>query len=289
MNDYIRTRLDFTRCVADGSVEMETATDVMASLLCDVGYESFEPDGEGLTAFIRKEDFSDEALKSALEEFPLAGFAITCLLETVEGQDWNKEWEKNYFQPIVVGNQCVIHSSFHTDFPVCRYDIVIDPKMAFGTGHHATTSLIIERILSLDMEGKSVIDMGTGTGILAILAAMRGASPVVAIEIDPAAEINARENVASNGHPEIDVRLGDAALLDGLHTDLFIANINRNIITADLAAYAATLKSGGTMLLSGFYEQDIPVIMKVATPFGLVEAGHDVKGVNWTCLVLRKE
>lgn len=288
MNDYIRTRLDFSRCGADCSVEMETATDVMASLLCDVGYESFEPDDEGMTAFIRKEDFSDDALKGALEAFPLAGFTITCSSETVEGQDWNKEWEKNYFQPIVVGDLCVIHSSFHTDFPACRYDIVIDPKMAFGTGHHATTSLIIERLLSLDLEGKSVIDMGTGTGILAILAAMRGASPVVAIEIDPAAEINARENVASNRHPEIDVRLGDAALLDGLHTDLFIANINRNIITADLAAYAATLKSGGTMLLSGFYEQDIPVVMKVAAPLGLMEAGHDVKGDNWTCLVLRK-
>ena len=281
MNDYVEVRLDLTPCD-------ETRTDILAAVLADGGFESFVADSEGLTAYIKAESYNADAVRELIADFPMeTAFEIGAT--TVEGSDWNSEWEKNYFQPILIDNQCVIHSSFHKDIPECRYDIVIDPKMAFGTGHHATTSLIIERILSLDMEGKSVIDMGTGTGILAILAAMRGASPVVAIEIDPAAEINARENVASNGHPEIDVRLGDAALLDGLHTDLFIANINRNIITADLAAYAATLKSGGTMLLSGFYEQDIPVIMKVATPFGLVEAGHDVKGDNWTCLVLRKE
>ncbi len=264
-------------------------TDVMASLLCDIGYESFEPDGHGVTAFVRKDAFDDEALKSVIAEFPLEGFMITCSMQTVEGQDWNREWEKNYFKPIVVGKECVIHSSFHTDIPVCTYDIVIDPKMAFGTGHHATTSLIIERLLAMDLKGESVIDMGTGTGILAILAAMRGASPVTAIEIDPAAEINARENVKLNNHPEIDVRLGDASLLAGVPAaGLFIANINRNIITADLPAYSSALRAGGTMLLSGFYEDDIPVIMEVASTLGLSEKGHTVKGDNWACLELQK-
>ncbi len=161
--------------------------------------------------------------------------------------------------------------------------------MAFGTGHHATTSLIIERLLAMDLKGESVIDMGTGTGILAILAAMRGASPVTAIEIDPAAEINARENVKLNNHPEIDVRLGDASLLAGVPAaGLFIANINRNIITADLPAYSSALRAGGTMLLSGFYEDDIPVIMEVASTLGLSEKGHTVKGDNWACLELQK-
>jgi len=304
MNDYIETRLDFTRRNGAGgrganllslganeeaAVSMETATDVMAALLCDVGYESFEPDEGGMTAFIRKEDFREEGLKDVLSQFPFAEFTVTCTSREIEGQDWNHEWEKNYFQPIVVGNECVIHSSFHTGYPQCRHDIVIDPKMAFGTGHHATTSLIIERLLDMDLAGKSVIDMGTGTGILAILAAMRGASPVTAIEIDPVAEENARENVVANGHAEIDVRLGDASLL-GSHgqVDLFIANINRNIITGDLAAYAAVLKTGGEMLLSGFYECDIPVIMAVAAPLQLIEEGHSVKGDNWTCLCLRK-
>ncbi|MDE6438271.1 MAG: 50S ribosomal protein L11 methyltransferase, partial [Muribaculaceae bacterium] len=258
------------------------------ALLCDAGYESFEPDERGLTAYIKEPEFDSLSLRNLIESFPLEGFRIECHASTVEGQDWNSEWEKNYFKPIVVGDRCVIHSSFHTDYPQCEHEIVIDPKMAFGTGHHATTSLIIERLLSMPLGGKSVVDMGTGTGILAILAAMLGASPVTAIEIDPAAEANARENVASNGHPEIQVMLGDAALLDGLHADLFIANINRNIITADLPSYAATLAVGGVMLLSGFYESDIPVVMQAAAPLGLTELTHTVKGDGWTCLVLTK-
>lgn len=289
MNDYIELRLDMEASLpAPEGFEMETATDIMASLLADAGYESFVPDEKGMTAYIRQTDFSDEALREALDAFPVDFLTVTATTSLVEGEDWNSEWEKNYFKPIVVADKCVIHSSFHTDFPACEYDIVIDPKMAFGTGHHATTSLIIEQLLGMDLQGRSVIDMGTGTGILAILAAMRGANPVVAIEIDPAAEINARENVVTNGHPEISVRLGDAALLAGLTADVFIANINRNIITGDLAAYAATLQPGGVMLLSGFYEADIPVIMEVASTLGLEETGHTVKGDNWTCLRLRK-
>lgn len=290
MNDYIELRLDVEGATSDGEngIAMETVTDVLAAMLADEGYESFCPDDKGLTAYIRKDDFSGEKIHSLLEEIPFAGIIVTATPSTVEGQDWNSEWEKHYFQPIVVGDQCVIHSSFHTGYPACTHDIVIDPKMAFGTGHHATTSQIIEQLLEIPLEGKKVIDMGTGTGILAILAAMRGASRVTAIEIDPAAEANARENVVTNGHPEIDVRLGDASLLKGMHTDIFIANINRNIITNDMSAYAATLQKGGLMLLSGFYESDIPVVLEAAKPFGLSEKTHTVKGDNWTCLILIK-
>lgn len=294
MNDYIELRLDVSGTSPEGdgagadALTMETATDVLAAMLAEEGYESFCPDGKGLTAYIRKELYSEQTLADLLAGYPFPSVGIVAKAETVEERDWNSEWEKHYFQPIVVGDKCVIHSSFHTGYPKCEHDITIDPKMAFGTGHHATTSLIIEQLLALPLEGKSVIDMGTGTGILAILAAMRGASPVTAIEIDPAAEVNARENVVSNGHPEIDVRLGDAALLSGLHADIFIANINRNIITADLPAYAATLHSGSLMLLSGFYEADIPVVAAVAEPLGLREVGHTVKGDNWTCLRLQK-
>lgn len=280
MNDYTSLRLDITPC-------SDTATDIMAAILADAGYESFVPDGSGLTAYIRNELFSPEAVKEAIDAFPLPDVSITSSSEFIEGRDWNHEWEKNYFQPIVVADRCVIHSSFHTGYPACEYDIAIDPKMAFGTGHHATTSLIIGRLLEEDLAGKAVTDMGTGTGILAILAAMRGATPVTAIEIDPAAEINARENVASNGHPEIDVRLGDASLLPSVPpADIFIANINRNIITSDLHRYAAAMRPGATLLLSGFYEADIPVIMEVARPLGLEYAGHTVKGDNWACLRL---
>ncbi len=286
MNDYQAIHITITPA-------SEPAADVIAALLAPEGFESFVPDevpGSGLTAYVRAETYDKAALEEALADFPLPGFTLAHSEEFIEGRDWNSEWEKNYFQPIVVADKCVIHSSFHTNIPKCEHDITIDPKMAFGTGHHATTSLIIEQLLALDLRGKAVTDMGTGTGILAILAAMRGASPVSAVEIDPAAEINAEENVRSNGHPEIDVRLGDASLLPGLPmADLFIANINRNIITADLPSYAANLKPGGTMLLSGFYEHDIPVVLDAALPLGLTDAGHTVKGDNWTCLRLTKK
>ncbi len=281
MNDYIELRLDLEPCSQD-------ATDVLAALLAEAGYESFVPDERGLTAYVRSVQYDDSVVDDVIESLPFE-CAVSRQSSYIVGQDWNSEWEKHYFQPIIVDNRCVIHSSFHTDIPACDYDIVIDPKMAFGTGHHATTSLIIAQLLSSELAGKAVIDMGTGTGILAILAAMKGASPVTAIEIDPAAEINARENVDANGHPDIKVMLGDASLLPGLKADMFIANINRDIITADLPVYAATLHPGAEMLLSGFYETDIPVVLAAAAPLGLVETGHTVKGDGWTCLRLRKD
>ena len=280
MNDYRELRLDFTPCSAD-------ITDVMAALLADEGYESFVADDNGLTAYVRAEQFSDEAVDSALAALPFETSARKSSV-IVEGRDWNSEWEKNYFKPIVVGSRCVIHSSFHTDVPAAEYDIVIDPKMAFGTGHHATTSQVISALLDLPLEGKALTDMGTGTGILAILAAMRGASPVSGIEIDTPAWENALENAALNG---VDSRVtllnGDASLLPSLpKADVFVANINRNIITGDLAAYVAACRPGATMILSGFYEADIPVIMAVAAPLGLREVTHTTLN-DWCCLQLQ--
>jgi ribosomal protein L11 methyltransferase len=283
MNDYIELRVNITPCD-------ETATDILAAILADAGYESFVPDATGLTAYIPCTTYNSETVDNALKDFPIPNTQFSLTATTIEGEDWNSEWEKHYFQPIVVADQCVIHSSFHKDIPQCPYDIIIDPKMAFGTGHHATTSLIIEQLLANDLQGKSVIDMGTGTGILAILAAMRGASPVTGIEIDPPAYDNAVENVVSNGHPEIKIHLGDASKLPLCpKADIFIANINRNIITGDLAEYAKALNPDGLILLSGFYEADIPVIMDIARPLGLKEQGHSVKGDNWCCLRLVRE
>ena len=280
MNDYRELRLNLKPCSED-------APDVLAALLADAGYESFVPDRQGLTAYIKDELFNEDALNEALSAFPFEA-EISRSVSLVEGQDWNSEWEKNYFKPIVVGERCVIHSSFHTDVPAADYDIVIDPKMAFGTGHHATTSQVISALLDIDESGLSVIDMGTGTGILAILCAMRGAAQVNGIEIDPGAYENALENVSLNGQADrVRLHCGDASLLPSMpRADLFIANINRNIITGDLAAYVSSLKPGATMLLSGFYEADIPVIMEVAAPLGLTEVSHSVLN-DWTCLKLK--
>ena len=163
----------------------------------------------------------------------------------------------------------MVHSTFHKDIPEARYDIVIDPKMAFGTGHHATTTLMAGYLLDIDLDGLTVIDMGTGTGILAILAVMRGASEAIGIEIDPAAYRNALENITLN-NTEVNIINGDAsALADCPEADLFIANINRNVITSDIGHYVSRLKIGGTMLLSGFYMHDIPIVEEAARQVGL--------------------
>lgn len=281
MNDYIETRLEMEPYAG------EDATDLLAGMLGDVGYESFVPDEHGLTAYVAVGAFDSAAVDGVVADFPY-DCNLTVTHTKVEGRDWNEEWEKNYFKPIIVGDRCVVHSSFHTDIPKVAYDIVIDPKMAFGTGHHATTSQILTSLLDMDLEGKAVIDMGTGTAILALLAAMRGARPVTGIEIDEFAYVNARENVALNGHPEIELILGDASkLADVADCDVFLANINRNVITADIAAYAARLRSGGTMLLSGFYVDDIPVVAEAAEAAGLkVESWTELD--RWTCLKLRR-
>ena len=287
MNNYTEVTFHFHIPTAGEQLTSDTAADVLSAMLADIGYESFVQQGDALAAYIPASQFDRATLDETIQAF-LLPVAVTTEIKAIEGVDWNAEWEKNYFKPIVVADQCCIHSTFHTDYPQCQYDIVIDPKMAFGTGHHATTSQIIARLLDTDLQGKRVIDMGTGTGILAILARMRGASSVTAIEIDPAAEANARENMQLNDCRDIDLRLGGAKQLAGCSADLFIANINRNIILNDLSRYAATLAPGAIMLLSGFYEADIPMILRKAADEGLADGGHTVMGDNWACLTLKK-
>lgn len=249
-------------------------------------FESFEPDASGLTAYINVKAGDAAAITAeALQDFPIEDVKFDISSELVKGQDWNEEWEKNYFQPIVIGEKCVIHSSFHHDIPEAEYDIVIDPKMAFGTGHHDTTSQMVGHILDADMAGKTVIDMGTGTGILGILASMRGASEVTGIEIDEPAYENAIENVRLNGADMKSIH-GDAASLSEVEpADFFLANINRNIITGDMERYAARLKKGGKMFLSGFYEEDIPIVEEAAARFGLHEVSRRVSN-RWAAIEL---
>lgn len=280
MNDYRELRIDITPCSEDG-------TDVMAYLLAEAGFESFVPDEKGLTAYIKDEDFNPVTINDALAAYPFAA-GLNVSTKKIEGRDWNSEWEKNYFRPIVVGNRCVIHSSFHPDVPEAEYDIVIDPKMAFGTGHHATTSQVIEALLDLDLGNCTIIDMGTGTGILSIVSALHGAEHSFGIEIDEFAYLNAKENVSLN-HVENSVTLfhGDASALGKCNkADVFIANINRNIIIEDLPKYVDSLNDEAVMILSGFYEKDIPAIMGKAAPFGLKEIRHTVNN-EWACLILK--
>lgn len=282
MNDYYRVRIDVAECTED-------ITDLAAAYLADAGFESFEHDSTGLTAYIKRE--AGDGVKIAeesLSDFPMeSDFKITG--EVIEGEDWNEEWEKNYFKPILIEGRCVIHSTFHREVPEAEYDIVIDPKMAFGTGHHDTTSQMVKHILDLPLQGKSVIDMGTGTGILGILAAMRGAERVIGIEIDEAAYENAKENVTLNG-VKMELIHGDATALSGLEpADYLFANINRNIILGDIDRYAGRLKSGGEMLLSGFYDTDIAMIAEAASRYDLREETRLVSDARWVALRLIKE
>ena len=262
----------------------ETVNDVVSALAGEIGFESFVEWENGVQAYIQQSLFDEEALKSMVADFPLPDTTIEYTVVEAEDKDWNEEWEKNFFQPIVIGDRCCIHSTFHKDTPQTEYEILINPQMAFGTGHHETTSSIISELLEADLQGKSVLDMGCGTSILAILASMRGADPITAIDIDDWCVNNSRDNIALNGINNITVEWGDANLLKGRAPfDVIIANINRNILLADMAQYAACMHSGSELFMSGFYVQDIPVIQEKAESLGMEFIHHREKN-NWAAV-----
>ena len=262
----------------------ETVNDVVSALAGEIGFESFVEWENGVQAYIQQSLFDEEALKSMVAEFPLPDTKIEYTIVEAEDKDWNEEWEKNFFQPIVIGDRCCINSTFHKDTPQTEYEILINPQMAFGTGHHETTSSIISELLEADLQGKSILDMGCGTSILAILASMRGAGPITAIDIDDWCVNNSRDNIALNGINNITVEWGDANLLKGREPfDVIIANINRNILLADMAQYAACMHSGSELYMSGFYVQDIPVIQEKAESLGMEFIHHREKN-NWAAV-----
>ena len=262
----------------------ETVNDVVSALAGEIGFESFVEWENGVQAYVQQSLFDEEALKEMVANFPLPDTQITYTIQEAEDKDWNEEWEKNFFQPIVIGDRCCIHSTFHKDTPQTEYEILINPQMAFGTGHHETTSSIINELLDAELEGKSVLDMGCGTSILAILASMRGANPVTAIDIDDWCVNNSRDNIELNGISNITVELGDANLLKGKDPfDVIIANINRNILLADMAQYAACMHAGSELYMSGFYVQDIPAIQEKAESLGMEFIHHREKN-NWAAV-----
>ena len=262
----------------------ETVNDVVSALAGEIGFESFVEWENGVQAYIQQSLFDEGALKEMVENFPLPDVQITYTITEAEDKDWNEEWEKNFFQPIVIGDRCCIHSTFHKDTPKTEYEILINPQMAFGTGHHETTTSIICELLDADLQGKSVLDMGCGTSILAILASMRGADPVTAIDIDDWCVNNSRDNIELNRISNITVELGDANLLKGRKPfDVIIANINRNILLADMAQYAACMHSGSELFMSGFYVQDIPAIQEKAESLGMEFVHHREKN-NWAAV-----
>ena len=282
MNDYTRVRFTVTP-------NEEYATDVLAALLAETGFESFVPEEDGISAYVPQAMYDASSIESVISSFPLEGFEIKHESELIEGEDWNAEWEKNYFQPIVLGDQCVIHSTFHKDIPEARYDILIDPKMAFGTGYHQTTCHMLRAILASDMTGKSVLDMGCGTALLAILARKHGATNVVAIDIDEFAYENAKENIMLNDTSDIEVRLGGAdAIKESDSFDFVIANINRNILLADIQNYVRAMHPGSQLFISGFYTDDMQVLRTEAECNGLKYLDYAEEN-NWAMMRFIKE
>ena len=243
------------------------ATEILIAELGYVGFESFVENDTGVTAYIQKHEWNSQIL----DDLYILGspeFKIKYAHHEVIQTNWNKEWEKN-FNPIQVDGQVSIRAPFHEN-PSLKFDIVIEPKMSFGTGHHETTHMMIQHLLALDLENKKVLDMGCGTGILAIFAEMKGAQPTDAIDIDSWCYQNSIENVQRNGCKHITVLEGDSSLLKGKKYDVIIANINRNILLSDMKIYTDCLRQEGILLLSGFYKDDIAIIESEVVKHGLV-------------------
>lgn len=261
--------------------------DLLVDALGNEGpYDSFVETPDGLKAYVQESLFDEAWLKGQIEEMrTLTG--CTYKFEALPNKNWNEEWEKQH-TPVLVeaegGKRVWVRAPFHEHRDDVDYEIEIEPKMSFGTAHHPTTHLMLSYLTELDIAGRKVLDMGCGTAVLAILAKKRGADYVEAIDIDEWAYNNALENAQRNG-VEITVRIGDATLLGDRRFDLIIANINRNILLADMAAYASVLQPGGTLLLSGFYESDVPVLRGHAASLGLRLAQQKVRQ-SWAALRL---
>lgn len=245
---------------------MQPATDILIAELGYAGFESFVENEDGVTAYIQKDEWNAHILND-VQILNNEEFEISFSVKEIEQVNWNAEWEKN-FNPIEVDNICTVRAPFHAK-PGTKYDIVIEPKMSFGTGHHETTHMMIQHLLKLDLKDKKVLDMGCGTGILAILAEKMGARPIDAIDIDNWCYENSIENVERNNCKHISVYEGDVLLIRERRYDVIIANINRNILLEDIPHYSKSLNKNGVLLLSGFYKDDILSISKKCNEFGL--------------------
>ncbi|RKW08637.1 MAG: 50S ribosomal protein L11 methyltransferase [Capnocytophaga sp.] len=249
----------------------EMGAEILMAELAEVGFDSFEDTPTGIKAYIPKDSWNEQILED-IYLLSNPEFTISYQITEIEQVNWNEEWEKN-FSPIVVEDLCTVRANFHP-VPNTRYDIVITPKMSFGTGHHETTYMMLQQLLPLSLEGAKVLDMGCGTGILAIMAALRGAHDITAIDIDPWCVENATENVQQNNCSFITIKEGDVSLIAGEQYNLILANINRNILLSDIPAYTQALLPQGLLLVSGFYEEDLPAIKEKCQEVGLTYLSH---------------
>lgn len=268
---------------------LQPARELLSAAACEAGFEAFEDTDNGIAGYVQRPLYDKEALDAAIADYMPEGTQVTYNIEEVPDQDWNQGWEDQEFEPIGVSDHLVIYDAKHTDMSMFAGDdgvmrIFIEARNAFGTGTHQTTRMILHRLLGMDLTGKSVLDCGCGTGILGIVASRLGANRVLGYDIDEWSSENAKHNAALNGVDNLDVLLGDASVLDGVKEefDVVIANINRNILLNDMTAFRSHLKTGGRLILSGFYETDVPMLEQAAQSNGLTIIDVVTDG-EWAC------
>ena len=273
---------------------LQVCKDLLADSAAEAGFESFEETQEGLEAYVQKELFDKDALDASIADFPIEGTDISYTIEDAEDKDWNEEWEEQGFDPICVDDQVLIYDAKHPELhPATSPDhieIGIEAKLAFGTGNHETTRMIVSTLLNMNLYKMRVLDCGCGTGILGLVASKLGASEVVGYDIDEWSVENAKHNAQLNGVDNLEVYFGNASVINHISGvfDVVLANINRNILLEDMKSFRGVLNEGGYMILSGFYEEDIPVLLEKAKEFGLYESGRRTDN-NWACLVLKNK
>ena len=271
--------------------DSEPARDIVSALAGEAGFESFDNEADGLKGYVQVDLFDKEKLNTSLNGFPIDGVHVDYKISEVNDEDWNATWEQEGFEPIKIADKCVIYDAkdadkINSDDSLPKMKIGIDARQAFGTGTHETTQMMVGTLLELDLKGKHVLDCGCGTGILGIVAAKCGASEVVGYDIDDWSVRNALHNAELNG-VKMDVFEGDKGVLShvsGLF-DVVLANINRNILLADMLAFRDVMGSDSLLIISGFYEEDIPVLLDKAKELGLKEVSRKTNG-DWACVKL---
>ena len=264
----------------------DLGSDLLIAQLAELGFESFVDSDEGFSAFISEDNYSEQQIKELFLEYATI-LKIEANSKIIPQQNWNEEWESN-FQPIDVMGKCYIRSPFHEAKNGYVYDIIIEPKMSFGTGHHQTTQLMIQKMMELDIKNRSLLDMGCGTGVLAILASMMGANPITAIDIDDWSYENSIENSEKNNIINIIVHKGKVQKIVGKLFYTILANINKNVLLVDLPNYYNSLETGGNLLLSGFFETDVNELQAKAEGLGL-KLIDKIVNEQWTMLYFQKK
>jgi ribosomal protein L11 methyltransferase len=269
--------MNYTKISFKLTPDSEENREILVAVLSNLAFESFDETEEQVEGFVPGESFNLDEMNEIISGLH---FSVEAQQEMIPDQNWNEVWEKNYFKPLLIGGRCLVRAPFHSEYEPAEFELVIEPKMAFGTGNHETTTLMAEQILEMDLTGKTVLDMGCGTGILGMMASLKGAESVTAIDIDTWSFESTVENARLNNITNLEAKLGDASLLGVETYEVIFANIHKNVIISDLPVYEKVLQEGGKLYLSGFYTQDMPDVKQKAELLGLVDKGFHEKN-NW--------